>query len=233
MRALILVALAACTYDEKIFEGPFTCIGQSPPVSAPAIVHLTGTVVDPLNRQPVIGAGVELQTAPGTTVTSIFTDGNGRFSFDLNTQGVPAVGFDLYAHQISFVDSYYFPPRPISGDVDTQISLLTMSESSTLFTTAGLTQATGDGNVLLSINDCIEPPLAGATLSSMPAGTVRYFTSVTPSQTATATDAAGVAMVANLPPGKAKLTAMAQGHTFAPLEVSIVANAFTVTELQP
>jgi hypothetical protein len=166
-------------------------------------------------------------------VANAFTDGNGRFSFDLNTQGVPAVGFDIYAHQLGFIDSYYFPQRPISDDLDTQISLLTMSESSTLFATAGITQVTGDGNVLLSISDCLARPLAGATLSSTPAGTVRYFTSVTPSQTATATDAAGVAMMANLPPGKATLTVMAQGHAFAPLEVAIVANAFTVTELQP
>jgi len=47
------------------------------------------------------------------------------------------------------------------------------------------------------------------------------------------TDAGGVAMVAGLSPGKVTLTATVGSMTLPPLDVKTVANAFTLTEIQP
>lgn len=235
MRWLVVaaLALAGCTYDEKILEGPFTCVGESRPTTAPETVHFKGKVFDGQNTSGIILSPIDLQNPPGMTIRSTSTDLAGEFSFDLTTQGVPVVGFNLHATAATYVDSYYFPPRPIAADVDVGIVLVSSVEKSSIFSAAGLTETTGDGHVLLRISDCLDVPVAGATLTSSPANTVRYFTSLTPSPTSTETDGAGVAMVANLPPGKATLTATAQGHVYPPVEVTIVAGAFTVTDLQP
>jgi len=235
MRALILIALAACTYDEKIFEGPYSCVGARPPATAPQLVTLGGTVRDPENLSPVIAASVQLQTAPtGSVIASTVTDLNGHFSFDVNTNGAPVTGLDIHISATGFVDSYYFPSRPIAADIELDIvSLLTTSEASTLFSDAGLTMTSGDGHILMSISDCNEMPLPGGTLASAPAGTIRYFNGIIPAQSATMTGPGGVVLDANLVPGNVTLTAMDDGHTYPQVQVSVVANAFTVTDLQP
>jgi hypothetical protein len=235
MRALIFLAVAACTYEEKVLEGPFSCAGAAPPRTAPDLVKIGGTVRDPENRTPVIAAGVQLQTAPtGSAIASTVTDFNGHFSFDLNTNGAPVSGIDIHVSATNFVDSYYFASHPIAGDIELEIvSILTTSEAATLFSDAGLSMTGGAGHILLSVSDCLEQPLAGATLASTPAGTLRYFNGIIPAPTATATDVGGVVLDANLAPGKVTLTAMTAGHPFSPHEVTVVANAFTVTDVQP
>jgi len=235
MRVLILVVLAACTYDEKIFEGPYSCIGAQQPTTAPQLVTISGTVVDPENLTPVIAASVQLQTAPtGSVIASTVTDLHGHFSFDVNTNGAPIAGLDLHVSATGFIDSYFFPSRPIATDMDFPIvSILTSTEASTLFSDAGVTMTSGDGHILLSLSDCNEMPLTNGTLASSPAGTIRYFNGIIPAPSATMTGPGGVVLDANLAPSKVALTAMVDGHTYPQVQVSVVANAFTVTDLQP
>ncbi len=69
--------------------------------------------------------------------------------------------------------------------------------------------------------------------SSSPAGTVRYFDGVQPSVSATATDPGGLALIANLPPGKVTVTATVAGIVLPPGEFTVVGDSFIQTELRP
>jgi len=233
MRALVLCALAACTYPDKELDGPFTCFGAQPATTADPVVKLSGTTVDPSNLMPTAGVTLMLQSAQMSTIFTTTTDAMGAFTFTLNTNGIPVAGVDLFASAIGRINTYYFPSRPISHDVSLVLSVISTSEASALAAGAGITNTAGDGTVLLTINDCNDAALAGAKLTSAPAGPIRYFDGIQPSMTATATDAGGVAMIANLPPGKATLNATVAGMTLPPHDVTVVANAFSLTEIQP
>jgi hypothetical protein len=233
MRALLLCALVACTYPEKEFDGPFTCFGAPPPTTADPLVNLAGTTIDPQTKMPVGLVTVALQDAQMSTIFTATSDINGRFTIPLNTNGTPVVGIDLFASAVGRINSYYFPWRPITQDLDIVLSVLSTTEASALVLGAGVTMTPGDGTILLSINDCNEGPISGATLASSPAGTVRYFMGIQPLMMGSATDPGGVAMVANLAPGNISLTATVGTMTLPSRNVKTVADSFTLTEIQP
>jgi len=229
----VLSALVACTYPEKQFDGPFTCLGAPPATTADPLVNLGGRMIDPQTKMPVGGVTVSLQTAQMATIFTTTSDVTGQFTIPLNTNGTPVSGINLFASAAGKVDSYYFPSRPIAHDLNIGLSVLSTDEAAALAAGAGLAALPGNGTVLLSLNDCLDAQIAGGTLVSSPPGTVRYFDSIQPSMTATMTDAGGVAMVAGLSPGKVTLTATVGSMTLPPLDVKTVANAFTLTEIQP
>ena len=231
--ALATWALAACTYPEKQYAGPFACLGQPPPRSAAPLVQIAGETTEPLNLTPIPGVSVALQDQMTPIAGPVTTDANGSFSFSLNTNGTPVDNLDLYASAPGRIASYYFPSSAVTADLTVGLAVLSMQEQTALASDAGLQFTAGDGHILLNIEDCNGNPIAGATLAASPAGTVRYFDGVHPSMTATATDAGAVAMVANLPPGKVTLTATAGGMQLPPLELIVVASSFSITAIQP
>jgi hypothetical protein len=234
MRALVLCALVACTYPDKQFEGPFTCLGAPPPTTADPLVKLTGTAINPSDKMPLAGVTVVLQDAQMHPVFTAMTDATGKFNFSLNTNGTPANGFDLFASGTGRVNTYYYPSRSITQDLAITLAVLSTAEASNLLLGAtGMPLKMGDGAILMTINDCNGIALAGATLTSSPVGDVRYFDGIQPNPIATATDAGGVAMVANLPPGKATLTAKVMGNTLPARSFTVVADTFVQTLIQP
>ena len=238
MRVLVLCALVACTYPEKELLGPLTCFGEPAPTTADPVVKITGTTTDPQDLTALPGVAVALQDATMGTIATTISDANGRFSITLNTNGTPVTNVNLLASAIGRINTYYFPARPLTHDLEITpgLQVISSSESGLLAAGAGFTFTTGAGQILLSINDCIGGPqngLSGATLASSPSGSVRYFMGIQPSIPATATDAGGVALMANLPPGKVTLTATVGALTLPARTVTAVADAFTLTEIQP
>ncbi|MGE5182737.1 MAG: carboxypeptidase-like regulatory domain-containing protein [Acidobacteriota bacterium] len=230
--ALVLCALAACTYPDKIFEGPFTCLGAPPPTTAKPLVTVGGHVVEPSNLTPISGAMVALQNAQMSSLFMTTTDASGSFSFTLNTNGTPAVGFDVFASASGRLSTYYYEPHPITDDVSTDLALLSSQEAAQLAAGGGVQIDATHGAALVTIRDCNGTPLAGATVTAS-AGVVRYFTGVQPSMTATATDVGGVALIAQLPPGQVTLSATVQGMKLPDHQFTVIANTFIQTTLPP
>lgn len=233
IRVLALCLVGACTYPEKVYDGPFTCLGAPPPTTATPIAMISGVTAEPTNLTPLSGVTVVLQST--ATMTPIFTgtsDAAGMFSFNLNTNSTPVTGIDLFASAPGRENTYFYPPRPVIGDVTFAIAILSTVEATNVALGAGTPLQPGTGSILLTINDCNNVPLSGATLTAS-AGVVHYFTGINPSMTATATDAGGVALVANAPPGKVTLTAHVMNMTLPPHEVTVVADTFIQTEIQP
>jgi hypothetical protein len=75
--------------------------------------------------------------------------------------------------------------------------------------------------------------LAGATVSTNPAGTLRYAAGGVPSTSATATDNSGLVFVANVAAGNVTIMGTASGHTLRQHIVNARADAITLTALQP
>ena len=241
MRALVLCAIvtcgAACGYPEKVLiDGmgtPFGCLNAPPPTTADNPVTLSGTVTDPFTLNPVANAAVAGQL-PGVP-TSVFvahTDAMGQFSQRQNTNGTP-LDLYLFASSNGYISTYYYPARPITHDVASPIQLLTATDAATIAGAAQVTFQASDGQLLLTVNDCNDQPVAGATITTTPAGTIRYFNGVRPSTTATATDMQAVVLVANLPPGDVTLSATFNGMNFKSHNFQVVADAFIQTQIQP
>ena len=239
MRALVVLAcalaFAACVYPDKQFDGPYSCVGAPPPTTANPLVKLGGTAVDPSNLSPLAGVSIDVEDAQMNTIFGPnTTDASGAFSFSMNTNGTPVDSIELHATAANHATIYFYAPRPITQDLATKLAMLSSLEQASLAADAGLTFNTADGNMLLTINDCNDAPIAGATVSSTPAGAVRYFDGVMPSPTATATDAGGVVLIANLPTtGKVTVTATAGGMQLPPRSFTVVANTFIETSIVP
>lgn len=232
--ALAACALAACTYPEKQFQGPFTCLGVPPPKNVPTLVKISGHIADPSNLAPLAGASVTLENTQMIPIFNpVTTDATGAFSFTMNTNGTPVDGLVLHGSASGRVDAYFYPTRPVTEDVEFQVALLSTNEAAALAQGAGVTFDASHGAVIPAIDDCNDKGLAGAVVSSTPAGTVRYFNGVEPSMTATETDAGGVALIAMLPPGQVTVTTTVQGMTLPARVFDVVANAFIETDIEP
>ncbi len=232
MRALVLCALAACTYPDKIYEGPFTCLGAPPPTTAKQLVAVSGHVVEPSNLTPISGAMVALQNAQMSSLFMTTTDATGSFSFTFNTNGTPAVGFDVFASASGRLSTYYYEPFPITDDISADLAVLSSQEAAQLAMGGGVQIDTTHGAALVTVRDCNGTALANATVTAS-LGVVKYFNGVQPSMTATATDVGGVALIAQVPPGPLTLSATVQGMKLPDYQFTVVANTFIQTTLAP
>jgi hypothetical protein len=234
-----LVALAACTYPEKELAGPFDCIGEPAPTTAEPIVMIRGVAVNPSDSMALSGIAVSLLASNLMIIDGPVTTGaNGAFEFALNTNGSPVDRIYISGSGSGRVPTYHTNSRPITADYELPASdglgvLSTMQRDTTASLALDRPFAAGTGAMLLEVNDCNNNPVANATLTSAPAGVIRYFTGVFPSMTATATDAGGVALVAELPPGMFTLTVRVGNVTYPARTYAVAADAFTQTILTP
>ncbi|HEY5936634.1 MAG TPA: carboxypeptidase-like regulatory domain-containing protein [Kofleriaceae bacterium] len=232
---LSVLALAACTYPEKQFAGPYSCLGDPPPSSADPLVTLRGVAVNPSDQMPLAAMSVSLKDRNLNAIDGpITTDATGAFQFSLSTSGIPVDRVYLNATGSGRVPTYYAPPRPLTESLQLGLGVISIMQGESLALGAlGMPFTAGTGAVLFTIADCNDKPIASATVTSNPTGAIRYFNGVQPSMTAAATDAGGVAMVANLPPGPVSLTVTVNGMTFPARSFTVVADSFVQTLLTP
>lgn len=244
--ALMLIALGACSYPEKeLTDGagtPFGCLNAPAPTRADNPSAMSGKVVDATRGTPLNNAAVSGQLVGNPA--SIFvahTDASGNFRQSQNTGNMP---LDIYLTLSAngYLKTFWYPAYPLTHDIfypsspGDMAAIQLFSETEGVAAVSGSTGVTFDatkGWLLLTVDDCNGTPLAGATITTTPAGTIRYFAGVTPSMTATATDQGGIAMVANLPPGNVALSATVNGMTLKTHNMQVVANAFIQTQIQP
>jgi len=165
-----------------------------------------------------------------TVIVMTTTDANGNYSLVVPTNGAPLDGY-LKATGSGYVDTYLYPPAPLTADFsDASVNMLTSSTYSLVFTLSQVTQTPGTGLIALEVMDSTMTTVAGATVSTNPAGTYRYNgSSGTPDKTSTSTQSDGIAYVLNVPAGSVTVSAAMSGATFKSHAVASVAGAFTTT----
>lgn len=239
--AAMLASTGACSIPEKqLVTGdapqglPYACFGQPLPTTANAKVTISGTVADPFSGNPLANASVEAflvgSTAP---IFMTNTDASGAFTHDQGTGGVPRDTY-LRVSLNGYLDTYYYPAVPVAADLRLNIEALTSMDLATIGNVVGITIDPTKANFVVSVVDCNDNPISGATVSTVPAGTVRYFVNFTPSPTAVATDAStGAAIVANVPVSNTTINATVDGKTLRSHNLDSVAGALMLTEIQP
>ena len=231
----LAVLAAACGGNNG--SGPaagFECLSATLPTTAPANINVTGQIkANALAPNALAGAEVLAKRTENDTIAADTSDTPGFYSLAIATGGTPVNGFLRVRHS-GYMDAYGYPSRPLAADLtNNNVLMITTNEFAFLGTAAGVTQTTGNGFMGVVVKDCSGTTLAGATVTTNPAGTVRYNASGAPSQTATTTASDGVAYVFNLPVGNVTVMATVSGHTLRQHVVNVRADVITVTEIQP
>jgi len=241
--AAVLASLTACSIPEKHITDaterpvgePFGCLGDPPASTAKDPLTIAGTLIDSFHTQPLAGAAVEgfvaVSTTPFFTTTS---DSTGRFSHSQGVGGVPLAAY-VRASSNGYLQSYFYPATAIADDVDLTIQMLSAMDLATIVRIAGIESLEpGKVNMIVSVVDCNGNPVAGATVTTTPAGTVRYFANTAPSPTSIATDAkTGAALVANIPASNTTISATVSGMTLRNQVLDGVAGVLMQTEIRP
>jgi hypothetical protein len=230
--ALIAAALTACSNSNGPAAG-FECSGQALPTTAPAGIAVTGQIKT-LSQSPISGAIVSAFRTTDTTAALATATSNtpGNYTLQVTTGGTPVDGYLRVTHS-GQIDSYAYPSRPLAGDFVTNVTMITTTELGVLGSAVGVTQTAGKGFIGVVVTNCDGTPIAGATVTTTPAGTVRYNSGTTPSSTATSTSADGVAYVLNVAAGNVTVQASGGGHTLRQHIVTARADVATLTEIQP
>jgi hypothetical protein len=239
-----IILLGACSIPEKHLvdaEGPYSCLNQPLPTSADSKITITGLVKDlrtddPVPDSQIQGFLVGVNTAIFTTATA--TDTNdpttlGTFSQDQATGGSPLDAY-LRASKNGYLDTFFHPAAPLTTNYSNQIEALTIDDLTTLAAVGGVTLDPSLAQILVVVRDCTGMPIGGATVSSQPSGTIRYFVNATPSASATATDSQkGVALILNTPVSNTTINAEVLGMTLRSHNMDTVGGATIQTEIRP
>jgi hypothetical protein len=235
----VTASAAACSIPEKTLVAAsadrFACLGQALPSTAIDPVTIRGTLTDPFHGHPVAGAAVEgfIVGTPSAIFTTT-SDASGGFSREQGFGGMPRSAY-LRASSNGYAPSYYYPAVPITGDIDLPIQMLMPADIATIAMIAGIDALDPTKvDLLVSVIDCNGNAVEGATVSTNPPGTVRYFAAATPSPTAIATDAlTGSAMIANIPVSNTTINATVNGKTLRSHTFDGVAGALMQIDIQP
>jgi hypothetical protein len=236
-RALLalLIPVAACGGDSSGPDVGFRCLGQALPDSAPALVNVSGQVrANALNPNPLAGAEVFAFRTSDTTTTLDRDTSNtpGFYALGITTGGTPVDGYLRLTHS-GQITTYAFPSRPLAADLTTNVLMITSPEFDFLASLVSVTPTAGNGFIGVIVKNCDGAPIAGATVTTNPAGTVRYNAGSTPSPSAISTSGDGVAYVFNVAAGNVTVRANGGGHTLRQHVVNARADVVTLTEIQP
>jgi hypothetical protein len=234
LRAIpVALIVAACGGSDS--NGPaagFECLGQPLPTTAPALVNLTGQVRTYTNSA-ISGAGVvAFRVGNATPLDSTTSNTPGQYSIGITTGGTPVDGY-LRVTDGTHLPTYAYPAVPLATDITENVLMVSSTEFGVLAAAAGITPVAGKGFIGIVVKNCQGVAIAGAKVSTNPAGEIRYSAAGIPSSTATSTDSTGVAFVANVTAGNVTIMATASGHTLRQHVVNATADAITLTEIQP
>jgi hypothetical protein len=231
--ALIAAGLSACGKDSSGPTAGFECLGQPLPTTAPASITFMGQTKSGLLTQNALSGVEVIVSRTGTDTVGADTSSTpGRFSISFLTGGTPVDGH-LQLTKSGYLSTYAYPSRPLVANDSVGVLMITSSEFTFVALAAGVTPVAGDGFIGVVVKNCAGTPLAGATVSSSPASTVKYNVGGAPSPSAVSTSADGVAYIANVAAGNVTVMASASGHTLRQHVVNARANAITLTEIQP
>ena len=232
--ALFAAALAACSSDSSGPAAGFECLGQALPTTAPATISVSGRITQNfLSPTALRGAYIfAFRTGATDTLAADTSDTPGNYDVSFATGGTPVNGY-IRVTDSTHITTYAYPAVPLATSDTQNVFMATPSEFSFLASAAGIAPVAGDGFIGLVVTNCAGAPLAGATVTSTPAGAVLYNAAGVPSSSAKSTAADGVAYIANLPAGNVTLQATASGHALRQHVVNAHADAITLTQMQP
>ena len=228
------IVIVACGGDSSGPGAGFECLGAALPTTAPSSITIGGQILGNALAPTALGGAEVLASRTGTDTLAIDTSTTpGFYSLTFTTGGTPVNGF-LRVTKSGYLPTFAYPPRPLFANDTTNVLAITSIEFGILGTAVGESQQTGNGFIGVVVKDCSGTTLANATVQTSPAGgAVKYNFGGTPSSTAMATSADGVAYVFNVPAGNVTVMATANGHALRQHVVNARPDVITLTEIQP
>jgi hypothetical protein len=214
--------------------GPYACLGDPLPTTAPATITVTGTVTQGV-ISPAAGGDAAVtayRTGNATPLATTTTAANGTFTLTISTGGTPVDGY-LQITKTGYITTFAYPPAPLAANATESAIIVTTTEFGGLSQAAGVTQDPTKGFIALVVENCDGAAIAGATVSSTPAGTYKYNADGLPSSTATVTAADGIAYIFNVTAGDAVVSANGGGHTLRSHTVAANTTGIVLTAVTP
>lgn len=208
------------------------------PPSVPATVTITGIVsqIGISGKTPLAGVTVTaFKVAGDTMITSVTSGSDGSFTISAPTNGA-AVDAYLLATKSGLLDTYLYPPYPLVKDfMNIPVLMLDSSTQKTANQIAGAdVPDASKGWIGAIITDAAQNPVAGATLTSTPAGQIHYNgSSGLPQAQAKVTAADGIGYDMNVTAGTVSVGATLTGSTFATHSINARAGKITLTLITP
>jgi hypothetical protein len=223
----------------------FACNGVPIPTTGAATLTITGDMaaLSASGSTPVEGADIEGyingNNTPVATTTSMTA---GAYTITINNPGTAPVDGYLKAASAGNLTVFLHPPTPIYTDIPmAPLRTLPTSLVDVFYALAQVTPMAGRGVIAVVVTDCLGNPLTGATVTSDPAGDVRYNGAnglPTGPGGASSTAADGVAFIANLPVGTVSVDADYNGvdmraHSFLIRAIDGADDAINTTTIIP
>ncbi len=228
--ALTLLGVVAC--GDNLAGGG----ADAAPVATSVTVTGTASEVSISGRTPTAGVMIStFEEDAMTPIASTTTDASGNYSLVIPTNGKALDGY-LIGKLAGRKDTYLYPPRPLSADLSSAaILLLTQQNFDTAATLAQTPQNPGSGWIGVQVFDAANMPVAGVTVTSSPAGVVRYNNNGLPSKTPTSTATDGIAYIFSVPAGTVTVSASGGtgGLTYHSHPIIARADQVTTTLIQP
>jgi hypothetical protein len=202
----------------------------------PTTVTVTGTTYDVGlgGRTPIGGVSVQAFEEGGTTAVAMTTSAaDGTYTLSITTNGSSLDGYVL-GKLAGKKDNYLYPAGPLTADIsNATVLMLSQSIFDASFTIAQVSPEPGKGWIGVQVYDGANAGVAGVTVSTQPAGTVKYNgANGLPTANGTATMADGIAYVFNVGPGDVTISASGGGQTFRSHRVNARADQVTTTLVQ-
>lgn len=194
----------------------FSCFGQPDPTTAADPITLSGTTrtlsMSGAMTVDAVDVGI-FKTGTANAVDTQTSDANGNFtSGNITTGGVPFNGY-IKGAKTGYRTSYLYPPTPAVASLTmVPVILFTDALLGQLAQFAQVTQDdTANGLLFLTVTDCSNMPIQGATLSIQQGG---QSVGTEFDLGALAQQAAGVIVVFNVPDGATDITGSYGGMNF-------------------
>lgn len=233
--ALPVLVIAACGKDSNNPDtGPYACLGDPLPTTAPTTITVTGTVTQGvISPAPSADAAVTAyRTGNASPLATTTTAANGTFTLTISTGGTPVDGY-LQIAKTGYITTFAYPPAPLAANATESPIIVTTTEFNGLSQAAGVTQDGQKGFIAVVAENCDGAAISGATVSTNPAGTYKYNAGGLPSNSATSTSTDGIAYVFNVGPGDVIVQAQGGGHTLRAHTVAAGTTGIVLTAITP
>jgi len=232
VRALFAsLAVAGCSDDAETSIGDAPTVQPMLMISGRVEAHTAG------GSQPLAGVaiGAYRNGVDGPAAITGTSDANGDYALVFETGGVALDGY-LKATMSTYLDTYLYPPRPVTTDfTHARIAMLTADSLSLLSDTlCGATQQAGNAAIIAIVADAADQPVAGATVGSSPAA-AKYCYNIGgfPNRNASSTDGDGIAYYLDVPAGRVAVTAIKAGLTLPSHSLLALPDVLTTTLIIP
>jgi hypothetical protein len=213
----------------------------TPDIDAPpaaTMLTVSGEAQTVMGTSTVGLAGATIEAYRNGTATPLGTatsGSDGAYSITLTTDGTAIDGY-LKGTSATRLDTYLYPPKPLTGDrMNATMLLVTQSTLGLLGTLGGVSQDSAKGFLGVLVLDASGTAVAGATVTISPMGTARiiYAVNSLPNQNATMTDSSGTVFIANTDVGNLMVDASGGGVDYYEHPVNARAGVITTTAMEP